>query len=74
MAQRPGAGASGVDPGVAIHLSLSKSVDWNQARNALSISQDGEPVEGRIQITQGGKDVEFVPLSPYRFGAIIALT
>jgi hypothetical protein len=71
IAQHPATGATSVDPGVAIHLSLDRAIDWLRAYNALSVTQNGEPVEGRIQIAQGGKDVEFVPYAPFRAGAVV---
>jgi len=74
VAQYPPAGATAVSPSVSIHLSPGRAVDWNLARNALSITQDGEPVEGRIQVTQSGKDVEFIPYAPLRSGAVIAVS
>jgi YD repeat-containing protein len=74
VAQRPAMGATAVSPGVSIHLSLGSAADWNRASNALTITQDGEPVEGRIQMTHGGRDVEFVPYSPFRAGAIVRVS
>ena len=49
-------------------------MDWNRAHNALSITQDGEPIEGRLQITRGGKDIEFVPYAPFHSGAVVKIS
>ena len=70
-AQHPAVGATAVDPNAAIYLSLDRPVDWNRAYNALTVTQDGEAVKGRIQIAAGGKDVEFVPYAPFHSGAVV---
>jgi YD repeat-containing protein len=73
--QHPPAGASGVDPGTTtVRLSLANAVTPDRARSGLSVTQDGVPVEGRIQLTQGGQELEFVPYTPFGPGAVVGVS
>jgi len=74
VAQHPPVGATAVSPSSAIHLFLSRAVDWNQAHAGLLVTQDGEPVEGRIQITRRGRDIKFLPYALFRDGAVIKIS
>jgi len=71
IAQRPPAGATGVDSGSPIRLYLDKAIDANLAGNAIRITQGGDPVEGAVSITEGGKVAEFVPYMPLLSGAVV---
>jgi YD repeat-containing protein len=74
VAQRPPHGATEIRPDSTIHLALAQAMDWNRVYAALRITQEGEPVEGSIQIERGGKEVEFVPYSPLRAGAVVKVS
>lgn len=74
VGQSPPFGASSVDIDVSpIRIYLARSVAANQVSSALRVTQNGDPVDGSIQLTEQGKVLEFIPYSPLRPGAAIRI-
>jgi YD repeat-containing protein len=72
IAQSPPLGATGVNSYFSpIRLYLAKSIDASLASNALRVTQDGDPVDGAVRITEGATVVEFAPYSPLRGRAVV---
>jgi hypothetical protein len=74
VAQRPPLGATGVNPDLSpIRLYMTRAIDARLAGNALRITQDGDPLDGAVRVTEGGGVVEFIPYTSLRAGAVVQI-
>ncbi|WP_114327548.1 Ig-like domain-containing protein [Candidatus Colwellia aromaticivorans] len=69
--QRPGNGATNVATDLSVVLFTNEVMNAATLPSALHISQNGDVVEGTIDITGDGRNIEFTPDTPWQTNALV---
>jgi hypothetical protein len=71
VTQRPGNGATNVDPTTPITLVVNAPMNGATIPGALKIAQNGVLVPGATQLSVNGGSILFTPTAPFTHGALI---
>ncbi len=70
--QRPASGATGVRITTSpLVLFSNRSLNAATLSSALHVAQNGQLVNGTIQLVGNGQTIEFTPLAPWQYGATV---
>jgi methionine-rich copper-binding protein CopC len=71
ITQRPGNGASGVDPSLPIVLYFNYPINTANPNGDIEVAQNNVAVPGTAQVLDGGYTLEFTPSVPWTPGALV---
>ena len=67
----PAMGATNVPPQTPIVLRFNKPMDSQTLTGAIRVTQDGESITGRLDLSDGNQSAQFTPDNPYKAGSRI---
>lgn len=68
---RPGNGATGVDPLLPIVVLVNEALEADSIEGNVRVTENGELVDGAVELTNAGKALVFRPDSPFGFGSLV---
>ena len=71
ITERPGNGASGVDPSLPIVLYTNLPINAGSATGGIEVAQNNVAVPGTVSVLDSGYTLEFTPSVPWVPGALI---
>ena len=73
IGQRPGNGATGVDPGSPVTLFLNQPMDPATTQPAVQVSANGTLITGNAVLSGNGQVLTFTPASVFANGALVQI-
>src|SRR6266850_977809 len=71
VSQRPGNGSTGVPVTGNIVLYVNEPLNVATVPAALHVSQNGQLVNGTVNVANNGETIQFVPSTPFQYGALV---